>query len=112
MYAQMGVIGKLVVVVLGIMSIVTLAITIERLITYARASKQSRAFATAVQDLLEKRQYAEARVAASKYEGSHIAPVIRSGLTEFLQVRDSGAGKDYNLRDALKSAIDRTSVRQ
>lgn len=112
MYASMGIVGKVVVIILGIMSIVTLAITVERFLTYAKAQRQSRAFAIAVQDLLAKRQFVEARAAAAQFEGSHIAPVIRSGLNEYIQVQESGAGADYNVRDALKAAIDRTAVRQ
>jgi biopolymer transport protein ExbB len=112
MWAQMGIVGKLVVVVLGIMSVVTLAITIERLVTYSRANKQSRAFALAIKDMLAKRMFAEAGAEAARFQGSHIASVVRSGLVEYIQVREAGVGKDYNLRDALKSAIDRTSERQ
>jgi biopolymer transport protein ExbB len=112
MWAQMGIIAKLVVVVLVIMSIVTLAITVERLITYARANRQSRAFALAIKDLLAKKQFAEAREQAGRFQGSHIAPVIRSGLNEFIEVRQMGANREFDLREALTEAIDRSSARQ
>lgn len=111
MWAQMGIIAKLVVLVLGIMSVVTLAITVERLITYARANKQSRAFAMAIKELLAKRQFAEAREQASRFQGSHIAPVIRSGLNEYIEVR-AASNKELDLREALTDAITRASERQ
>ena len=103
MWAQMGVVAKLVVVALAIMSVVTLGVAIERLFTYRKAQVQSRAFALAVESLLAKRQFQEASAAAEQFQGSHIAPVIRSGLKEYLIVPDIAA---------VKSAIERTTARQ
>src|SRR5690242_5793776 len=100
MWAQMGIVAKMVVVILGIMSVVTVAITVERLLTFAKAKRQSQAFVKAIQDLLAQGKYAEARAAATSYEGSHISPVIGSALQEFLHVRASGAGREYNVREA------------
>ncbi|MCK6547861.1 MotA/TolQ/ExbB proton channel family protein [Myxococcota bacterium] len=111
MWASMGVIAKLVVFTLIIMSIVTLAITAERLVTYSRARKQSREFALAVKDLLAKREYGPARQAASQFQGSHIAPVIGSCLNEYLLVKEAKVGEGFDLRTELEAAVGRTTER-
>jgi biopolymer transport protein ExbB len=112
MFHQMGTVAKLVVVALGLMSVATLAIAVERFITYARAASQSRAFAIATQDLLARGQFQEAADAAGakRYRASHIAPVIRSGLTEYLNVQ-ALSGK-IDAHGAVTNAIERTSQRQ
>jgi biopolymer transport protein ExbB/TolQ len=111
MWHQMGIVAKLVVIALGLMSVATLAIAVERFIAYARAASQSRAFALATQDLLAKGQFKEAADAAGRYQASHIAPVIRSGLLEFLSVRGL-SGKNFDAHGAVANAIERTSQRQ
>jgi biopolymer transport protein ExbB len=110
MWHQMGMVAKLVVVALGLMSVATLAIAVERFITYARAASQSRAFAIATQELLARGQFQEAAEAAGRYKASHIAPVIRSGLTEYLNVQ-ALSGK-IDAHGAVTNAIERTSQRQ
>jgi biopolymer transport protein ExbB len=113
MWTQMGIVAKLVVIALMLMSVFTLATAVERLITYGRAERQSRAFAIAVKDLLAKAQFREASQAAEQYKGSHIAPVIRSGLTEYLQAQQiNGGDKGYKVYEAVKDAIERSSLRQ
>ncbi len=111
MWHQMGIVAKLVVVALGLMSVATLAIAVERFIAYARAASQSRAFALATQGLLAKGQFKEAADAAGSFQASHIAPVIRSGLNEFLSVRGL-SGKNFDAHGAVTNAIERTSQRQ
>src|SRR5262245_24277329 len=111
MWHAMGVVAKCVVVVLAIMSVVTLAIAVDRTIALARARRRSRDFALAVSDLLARDEFIEARKAAARYEGSHIAPVIGSGLHEFIEAEQSGAGASFDLREALKEATARTTQR-
>jgi len=111
MWAQMGVVAKLVVVILGIMSVTTLAITVERFITYTRAASQSRQFALALQELLAKGQLREASEQALTYKASHIAPVIKAGLTEYLQAQALHKAS-FDVHGAVKNAIDRTTERQ
>lgn len=113
MWTQMGMVAKLVVIALMLMSVVTLATAVERLITYGRAQRQSRAFALAIKDLLAKNQFREAAQAAERFKGSHIAPVIRSGLTEYLHAEAlSGGQGNFHVYEAVKDAIERSSLRQ
>ncbi len=111
MWAQMGIVAKMVVIILGIMSVTTLAVTVERFIAFTRASGQSKAFALATQELLKKGQFKEASEAAANYKASHIAPVVRSGLVEFLAAKEL-SGKNYDVHGAVQGAIERAAARQ
>ena len=52
MWEQMGVLAKLVVIVLAIMSVWSIGVMIERFISYRKARKQSQEFAPLVADAL------------------------------------------------------------
>jgi biopolymer transport protein ExbB len=110
MWGQMGIIAKTVVVILAIMSVVAVAVTIERLLTYRKAIRESRAFAFTLKDLFAKKLFKEAAEAAAKYKTSHIAPVIRAALNEFLEAKEAGkAGGEQGL---MSAAVARVSERQ
>ncbi len=111
MWAAMGLIAKSVVVILGVMSIYTIAVAAERLIVYFRARSQSRAYALLIEKLLEQGRYKEAADAAlqKEFKGSHIAQVIRSGLTEYVKATDGGGR--YDMVGAVNRAIEKTSER-
>jgi len=112
MWAQMGVIAKLVVIVLVIMSIITVAVTVERVVIFRRADTQSQGYALIVKEMLAKGLFKEAAAAANNFKGSHIAPVIGAGLSEFVNARAlSGSGK-FDLHGAVQGAIERTTQRQ
>lgn len=111
MWAAMGFIAKAVVIILGIMSIYTIAVSAERLIVYFRAKSQSRAYALLIQDLLDQGKYKEAADAALQFKGSHIAKVIRSGLQEYLKAAQAGAG-GYDVVGAVNRAIEKVSERE
>jgi biopolymer transport protein ExbB/biopolymer transport protein TolQ len=83
MWAQMGTLAKVVVIILGIMSIWSISVMIERYITYNKAKKQSREFAPAVADALGRGNLEEAIELAEKYDRSHLARVVHAGLQEF-----------------------------
>ena len=83
MWDQMGVLAKLVVVVLAIMSVWSIGVMIERYITYRKARKQSQEFAPAVAEALGKGNLEEAVELAEQYDRSHLARVVHAGLQEF-----------------------------
>lgn len=83
MWEQMGLLAKAVVVVLGIMSVWSISVMIERYITYRKARNQSREFAPAVADALGRGNLDEALELAEKYDRSHLARVVHAGLQEF-----------------------------
>jgi biopolymer transport protein ExbB/biopolymer transport protein TolQ len=83
MWEQMGVLAKLVVIVLAIMSVWSIGVMIERLLTYRKARKQSQEFAPLVAEALGKGNLDEAIELAEQYNRSHLAKVVHAGLQEF-----------------------------
>lgn len=113
MWAQMGVIAKLVVAVLAIMSIFTVAVSVERLIVFFRARKESRRYALAVRETLERHDYKAACEMAAKYRTSHVAKVIGAALKEFLAAAPDGAlSEAYDVLGAVQRTIEKTIQRQ
>ena len=83
MWAQMGLLAKLVVGVLFIMSAWSIGVMIDRLIVFNAARKQSRLFAPAVAGALREGKLEEAVKIADRYKKSHLAKVVVAGLQEF-----------------------------
>jgi len=80
---NMGVLAKLVVLCLFIMSAWSIGVMIDRLIAYSAARKQSRAFAPAVAGALREGKLDEAIKIADRFNKSHLAKVVVAGLQEF-----------------------------
>jgi biopolymer transport protein ExbB/TolQ len=99
-------IARGVAVILILMSIWSVYVTIERLIAYSRAKKQSLEFAKKITPLLAKDQPAEA------IEVSHLARVTRAGLIEFLydQTTSPNPVAGHDVIEAAKRAIERESL--
>jgi biopolymer transport protein ExbB len=83
MWAQMGILAKLVVIVLFVMSAWSIGVMIDRLIAYSGARSQSRQFAPAVAGALREGKLDEAIKIADRYPKSHLAKVVVAGLQEF-----------------------------
>lgn len=83
MWSTMGIPAKIVVVVLGIMSIWSIAIMIDRALMFSAARKQSRLFVQQVATALKDNKLDEAISIAEKNKKSHIAKVVATGLAEF-----------------------------
>ncbi len=82
-WKQMGVLAKIVVVVLFIMSGWSIGIMIDRYMAYSAARKQSRMFAPAVAGALREGKIDEAIKVAERNKKSHLAKVVTAGLQEF-----------------------------
>jgi biopolymer transport protein ExbB/biopolymer transport protein TolQ len=83
MWEQMGILAKVVVIILGIMSVWSISVMIERFFSYRKARKQSQQFAPAVAEALGKGNLEEAVELAEQFERSHLAKVVHAGLQEF-----------------------------
>ena len=83
MIKSMGAVAIGVVVVLLIMSVYSIAIMVERYLTYTAAKKQSREFAPRVAQALKNDRIEEAINISDKHRKSHLAMVVSSGLQEF-----------------------------
>jgi len=83
MLKNMSAVAIAVVIILLIMSVYSIAIMVERYLTYTAAKKQSREFAPRVAQALKNNRIEEAINISDKHRKSHLAMVVNSGLQEF-----------------------------
>lgn len=83
MWRQMGGMARAVVIVLFIMSVLSIAVMVERFLLYQAAKKQSRIFAPKVAGALKQGRLDEAIKVAEVNKKSHLAKVVSAGLGEF-----------------------------
>ena len=113
MWEQMGVIVKLLMVVLAVMSMWSMGVFFERLFTFFQAGKQSKMFAPqAAKHLKDGRLKDAIAVSQSKnYKYSHLGKVVLAGLLEYQFQKESGIELERDdLVDAVRRAIQRASA--
>jgi len=112
MWTSMNYLAKGVVIVLAIMSVWSLTIAIERLWRFQNAKKQSLQVALGVTPLLKQHKLEEAIRLASdkKYRHSHLARVLRAGLTEFQYESGQQLPEDFDIVESGKRAIERETL--
>jgi len=106
MVKNMGGVAIAVVIVLLIMSVYSIAIMVERYLTYSAAKKQSREFAPRVAQALKNDRIDEAITISDKHRKSHLAMVVSSGLQEF-RAHDGSTDISGDEIDASKRALQR-----
>jgi biopolymer transport protein ExbB/biopolymer transport protein TolQ len=109
MWNQMGLLAKLVVITLFIMSAWSIGVMIDRVIAYSGARSQSRQFAPAVAGALREGKLDEAIKIADRYPKSHLAKVVVAGLQEFRahQMSSDISGEEI---EASKRALERAEA--
>src|ERR1043166_6634271 len=109
MWNQMGLLAKLVVVTLFIMSAWSIGVMIDRVIAYSGARSQSRQFAPAVAGALREGKLDEAIKIADRYPKSHLAKVVVAGLQELRahQMSSDISGEEI---EASKRALERAEA--
>ena len=109
MLRNLGGVALAVVVILLIMSIWSIAIMVERFLTYNAAKNQSREFAPKVATALKQSKIDDAIGISEKYKKSHLAMVVNAGLQEFRahQVSTDISGEEI---DASKRALQRAEA--
>jgi len=106
MIKSLGAVAAAVLIILMIMSVYSIAIMVERYLTYTAAKKQSREFAPRVAQALKNDRIEEAISISDKHRKSHLAMVVSSGLQEFRA--HSGASEiSGNEIEASKRALQR-----
>jgi biopolymer transport protein ExbB/biopolymer transport protein TolQ len=112
MWHSMNWVAKGVVIVLALMSIWSLTIAIERLWRFQKAKRESLQVALGVTPLLKQHKLNEAITFASKkeYRHSHLARVLRAGLTEFEYQTHEELPEDFDVVESGKRAIDRETL--
>jgi biopolymer transport protein ExbB/biopolymer transport protein TolQ len=85
LWGHMGLFARLVVIVMGIMSIASLLVLGERLFVYRRSNRESRAFAEKMGSILVNGDLDAAAGAAVGKDVGHLGRVIGAGLAAFRQ---------------------------
>lgn len=110
---RLSAVGLTVVLTLVLLSVWSLAVSAERLLTFRRARRQSLAFARQLEDRPEHRQedWLEAAVAtAGRFPHSHLAQVVASGLLTFQRKSARGALPPAVVVEAAGRAVERSSL--
>jgi biopolymer transport protein ExbB/TolQ len=112
MLNSMNWVAKGVVLVLALMSIWSLTIAIERLWRFQKAKRESLQVALGVTPLLKQHKLNEAIEFASdrRFRHSHLARVLKAGLTEFQYETSEQLPEDFDVVESGKRAIDRETL--
>ena len=117
MWKTMGPFAKFIAIVLAIMSIYSLGVMAERLVTYARAQKASKQFAASLRELLPSGKLAEAVELSQKLKRGHLAKVLglaieeyRNGVTALKHKGPADVG-EFDVIAAVNRAVERSSLR-
>ena len=110
LWASMGFIAKAVAVILLIMSIWSLYISVERVLLYNKARKQSLAFARLATDHMKHDRAQAAIDAAAKFPQSHLARVVSAGLQSYQFESETSPLSDPEVVEAAARAVDRAAL--
>src|SRR5437868_1648457 len=114
-FSLLGMIRKMkwpaiaVAIVLALMSMYSIAVMVERWLTFNAAKNQSRQFAPKVAAALRDNRIDEAIAISDRHKKSHLAMVVNAGLQEF-QAHQTGADIPGTTMDAARRAIQRTTA--
>jgi biopolymer transport protein ExbB/biopolymer transport protein TolQ len=113
LWEQMGLMVKLIMALLALMSMWSMGVFFERLFTFTQAGKQSKLFAPqAAKHLKDGRLKDAIAISQSKnYKYSHLGKVVLAGLQEYQYQKESGATLNRDdVVDGVRRAIQRTSA--
>jgi biopolymer transport protein ExbB/TolQ len=119
MWRSMGPFAKFIAIVLAIMSVWSLAVAVERIITYSRAGAASRKFAAELATLLPAGKFKEAVELShtKEYAKGYLPKVLGLALEEYrhglesLQQKGPREIGDFDIVAAVNRAIDRSTLR-
>lgn len=118
MWESMGLAVKANTIFMVIMSVWSLYVIIERLITFSKASRQSYSYVIALRDYLKKRRAEAALKAAKTHKNSPVANVVAAGLEAYMGAREAiekeGPDEvgDFDVVDACNRALERVKERE
>jgi len=115
LWHEMGIVARAVVLVLAVMSLYSLGITGERLLTFRRGRKLSRLYIEALAPMVEEAGRLREAVGLDKrYPGSPVARVIGTGLAEYARGvdRPGAAPPAFEVAEVVNRAMERTKERE
>jgi biopolymer transport protein ExbB len=117
MWKTMGPFAKFIAAVLAVMSIYSLGVMAERLVTYSRAQKASRQYAASLRDLLPSGKLAEAVELSQKLNRGHLPKVLGLAIEEYRRGVEALHSKgphdvgEFDVIAAVNRAVERSSLR-
>ena len=110
LWTSMGMIAKLDVILLVVLSIYSLTLSGERWWRYRAAKKQSLQFALLTTQYLKQNRPQDAIAASKKFKASHLAKVVAAGLLEFMVEEQNSPLTGYDVIEAARRAIERATL--
>ncbi len=110
LWEQMTILNKGVIIILIILSIWSLYVSVERLIMFSKARKQSLLFARQATEHLKNDRPQAAIDAASKYPQSHLARVVSAGLQSFQYESQTSPLSQTEVVEAATRAVERATL--
>lgn len=103
--------GLAVIGILCLLSVWSIFVSIERLVVFARARRQSLAFARRLDQSRREDWLGDAIEVAGQYPHSHLARVVSAGLTTFQKKRARGVLPPAAVFEAAERALEISSLR-
>ncbi|HEV2851909.1 MAG TPA: MotA/TolQ/ExbB proton channel family protein [Thermoanaerobaculia bacterium] len=110
LWEQMTILNKGVIIILIILSVWSLYVTVERLITFRKARRQSLLFAKQATEHLKNDRPQAAIDAAMKYPQSHLARVVAAGLQSFQYESQTSPLSEVEIVEAATRAVERATL--
>ena len=110
LWNQMTILNKGVIVILILLSIWSLYVSVERLVMFNKARKQSLAFAKQATEHLKNDRPQAAIDAAMKYPQSHLARVVAAGLQSFQYESQTSPLSEVEVVEAASRAVERATL--
>lgn len=96
-------------IILALMSMYSIAVMVERWLTFNAAKNQSRQFAPKVAQALRENRIDEAIAISDRHKKSHLAMVVNAGLQEF-QAHQAGSDIPGTTMEAARRALQRATA--
>ncbi|MCK6590672.1 MAG: MotA/TolQ/ExbB proton channel family protein, partial [Polyangiaceae bacterium] len=109
LWGHMGLFARLVVIVMGIMSIASLLVLGERLFVYRRSTRESKAFAEKMGSILVAGDLDAAANAATSKDVGHLGRVISAGLNAYKS--NLSSDRDHTF-ESVARALERQAQRE
>jgi biopolymer transport protein ExbB/biopolymer transport protein TolQ len=106
----MTILNKGVIIILILLSIWSLYVSVERVIMFNKARKQSLQFARQATEHLKNDRPQAAIDAASKYPQSHLARVVSAGLQSFQYESQTSPLSEQEIVEAATRAVERATL--
>jgi len=110
LWGNMTILNKGVIVILLLLSVWSLYVCVERIVTFRKARKQSLLFAKQATEHLKNDRPQAAIDAAMKYPQSHLARVVSAGLQAFQYESQTSPLSEVEVVEAATRAVERATL--